>query len=86
MDFNRFTEKLQDGFRAAQTLAAARSQQQLDVEHLLLALLEQESGLAQSILLKAGSKLETVTSAWRVSWTSFPRSPDPVRRLVTRST
>src|SRR5258708_5050689 len=60
MDFNRFTQKLQDGFRAAQSLAARRGQQQLDVEHLLVALLEQENGLAQSILLKAGVKLETV--------------------------
>src|SRR5436853_102640 len=60
MDFNRFTEKLQEGLRAAQSLATRRGQQQLDVEHLLLALLEQDGGLAQSILAKAGVKLELV--------------------------
>src|SRR5689334_746025 len=60
MDFNRFTEKLQDGIRAAQTIAANSGQQQLDVEHLLIALLEQEGGLAQSILAKAGVNLEGV--------------------------
>jgi ATP-dependent Clp protease ATP-binding subunit ClpB len=60
MDFNRFTEKLQEGFRAAQSLAAARGQQQLEVEHLLLALIEQEGGLAQSILLKSGANVEAV--------------------------
>src|SRR5262249_48755375 len=60
MDFNRFTEKLQDGLRAAQSLATKRTQQQVDVEHLLLALLEQDGGLAQSILLKADVKLEIV--------------------------
>src|SRR5579863_2323033 len=59
MDFNRFTEKLQDGIRAAQSLAANHGQQQVDVDHLLLALLEQEGGLAQSILLKTNIKLET---------------------------
>src|SRR3984885_11730539 len=53
MDFNRFTEKLQESFRAAQSLASRHGQQQLDVEHLLLALLEQPNGLAPSILLKA---------------------------------
>jgi len=53
MDFNRFTEKLQEAFRAAQTLASNRGQQQLDVDHLLLALLEQPGGLTASILLKA---------------------------------
>lgn len=53
MDFNRFTEKLQEAVRAAQSLASRHGQQQLDVEHLLIALLEQPSGLAPSILLKA---------------------------------
>src|SRR5262245_28438631 len=60
MDFNRFTEKLQDGLRAAQWLATKRTQQQVEVEHLLLALLEQDGGLAQSVLLKANAPLETV--------------------------
>jgi len=54
MDFNRFTEKLQEAVRAAQSLASRRGQQQLDVDHLLVALLEQPNGLAPSILLKAG--------------------------------
>src|SRR5450755_877611 len=60
MDINRFTEKLQEALRAAQSLATRRGQQQLAVEHLLLALLEQENGLAQSILLKTDVKLEAV--------------------------
>jgi ATP-dependent Clp protease ATP-binding subunit ClpB len=53
MDFNRFTEKLQEAVRSAESLASRRGQQQLDVDHLLLALLEQPNGLAPSILLKA---------------------------------
>ena len=60
MDFNRFTEKLQEAFRSAQSLAAGRGNQQIDVEHLLVALLEQEGGLAQSILARAEVKLEDV--------------------------
>ena len=58
MDFNRFTEKLQDAFRDAQSKAARSQQQQIDIEHLLLALLEQPSGLAPNLLLKADVKLE----------------------------
>jgi ATP-dependent Clp protease ATP-binding subunit ClpB len=54
MDFNRFTEKLQEGFRSAQSIASARGQQQIDVDHLLLALADQEGGLAQSLFTKAG--------------------------------
>src|SRR5882757_2180659 len=53
MDFNRFTEKLQEGFRSAQSIASARGEQQIDVEHLLLALVDQEGGLAHSLLTKA---------------------------------
>jgi ATP-dependent Clp protease ATP-binding subunit ClpB len=53
MDGNRFTEKVQEALGAAQRLATRSGQQQFDVEHLLLTLLEQEPGLAVSILRKA---------------------------------
>jgi ATP-dependent Clp protease ATP-binding subunit ClpB len=53
MDPNRFTEKAQEAFAAANQRALRMGHQQLDVEHLLLALLEQEPGLAVSILRKA---------------------------------
>ena len=53
MDFNRFTEKLQEGVRDAQARATRLGHQQIDVEHLLAALLEQDGGLATSILNKA---------------------------------
>ena len=58
MDINRFTEKLQEAVRSAQSLAVRNSHQQVDVEHLLTALLEQREGLAPAILLKAGVPLE----------------------------
>jgi ATP-dependent Clp protease ATP-binding subunit ClpB len=54
MDINRFTEKLQEAIRSAQSKAVRYGHQQIDVEHLLGALLEQEGGLAPSILAKAG--------------------------------
>jgi len=60
MDFNRFTEKLQEALRAAQSKAARSQHQQIDVEHLLLALLEQEGGLAPNLLLKADIKLDSL--------------------------
>ena len=58
MDFNRLTEKSQEALRQAQSLAVQYGNQQVDVEHLLLALLEQEGGLAPSILLRADVALE----------------------------
>ena len=47
MDMNRFTEKAQEALSAAQSKAIRSSHQQVDVEHLLSALLEQERGLAR---------------------------------------
>jgi ATP-dependent Clp protease ATP-binding subunit ClpB len=58
MDFNRLTEKSQEAIRQAQTTAINHGNQQVDVEHLLLAMLEQEGGLAPSILLRADVPLE----------------------------
>ncbi len=60
MDINRFTEKAQEALAAAQQLAVRLSYQQVDVEHLLLALLEQEQGLASPILRKCDVSVETL--------------------------
>ncbi|NWF82896.1 MAG: ATP-dependent chaperone ClpB [Bryobacteraceae bacterium] len=56
MDLNRFTEKAQQAVQSAQTLAARLSHQQIDNEHLLAALLEQENGLVPEILIRAGAR------------------------------
>ncbi len=53
MDINRFTEKAQEALAGAQRLATRLGQQQVDVGHLLLAMLDQEQGLASAILNKA---------------------------------
>ena len=54
MDLNRFTEKVQEALASAQQRAASGGQQNIDVIHLLVSLLEQEPGLAVSVLRKAG--------------------------------
>jgi ATP-dependent Clp protease ATP-binding subunit ClpB len=58
MDINRFTQKAQEAISSAQTKAARYSHQQVDVEHLLASLLDQEAGLANSIFSKAGINTE----------------------------
>ncbi|MBZ5600823.1 MAG: ATP-dependent chaperone ClpB [Acidobacteriia bacterium] len=77
MDFNRFTEKLQEGLRSAQSIAQRNGQQQLDVEHLLVALLEQEGGLAPSILAKAGVNLPGVHQALTQALQKLPKVSGP---------
>jgi len=54
MNLNRFTEKAQEALGRAQSVAAGRHHQGVDVEHLLSALIEDEQGLASSILKLAG--------------------------------
>src|ERR1700675_4046041 len=70
MDFNRFTEKLQEAVRAAQSLASSLGNQQVDTEHLMLALLEQQGGLAPSILNKADVKVDSLRTRFQqeVDW------------------
>ena len=60
MEANRFTEKAQEALAASQRLAAKLSHQQVEAEHLLLALLDQEGGLATAILTKSDIPTEGV--------------------------
>lgn len=53
MDPNKFTKKTNDAIAAAQSLAVKNGQQQIEVEHLLLALIEQEKGIVSKILEKS---------------------------------
>ncbi len=60
MDFNRLTQKSQEAVQEAQSIAIQHGNQQVDVEHLLVAMLQQENGLAPSILLRADVPLEAL--------------------------
>ena len=63
MNPDRFTVKLQEALQAAQSLAQDRSHQRLEPEHFLLALLQQEDGLAPELLEKAGANRDRVRTA-----------------------
>jgi ATP-dependent Clp protease ATP-binding subunit ClpB len=58
MDINRLTQKAQEAIGAAHSKAAQYGHQQVDVEHLLSTLVEQEGGLATSIFTKAEIDLD----------------------------
>ena len=53
MDLSRFTEKSQTALMEAQAIAARYQHQAVDVEHLALALIEQEDGLIPRLLERA---------------------------------
>src|SRR6266851_5574521 len=54
MNANRFTEKLQEALGRAQNAALTAHNQAVDVEHLLASLLEDDDGLASSIVALSG--------------------------------
>src|SRR5918912_4005582 len=87
MDINRFTEKAQEALLGAQRLAARFGQTTFDAEHLLLALLEQEGGLAPAILTRAGVNVDALTRRVRQEVERLPRvsgnaeQPQPGRGL-----
>src|ERR1700689_4040776 len=73
MDFNRFTEKLQEAVRTAQSIAVQHGNQQIDTEHLMLALLDQEGGLAPSILNKSDIRVEALRSRFQQEVGRIPK-------------
>jgi ATP-dependent Clp protease ATP-binding subunit ClpB len=77
MDINRFTEKLQEAIRSAQSKAIRLSHQQVDVEHLFAALLEQEGGLAPAILLKAQVNVEGIHRRLEEELERLPKVSSP---------
>jgi ATP-dependent Clp protease ATP-binding subunit ClpB len=73
MDINRLTEKAQEALRAAQSEATRQGHQQIDVEHLLLALLEQEGGLTKSILEKSSVDPDLVRQRVQAELARMPK-------------
>ncbi|MFH1653260.1 MAG: Clp protease N-terminal domain-containing protein, partial [Pseudomonadota bacterium] len=54
MRLDKLTIKAQEAFQAAQDLAGAKNQQEIQPEHLLLAMLEQEGGVVPALFQKIG--------------------------------
>ncbi len=73
MDMNRMTIKLQEALQTASSHAARRSHQGIDVEHLLLACVEQDGGLAASLLEQAGLSAPSVRQAVEQALTKLPQ-------------
>jgi ATP-dependent Clp protease ATP-binding subunit ClpB len=63
VDVNRMTHKVQEALQQAGGIASRRNHQGIDVEHLLLALLDQPEGIAASLLESAGVAARAVRDA-----------------------
>jgi ATP-dependent Clp protease ATP-binding subunit ClpB len=83
MNPNKFTEKAQEALMAAQQLAESRSHTQLEPEHLLYALVQQEGGVVPSVLSKLGVDPKTVTGRLESILNGFARAQGTVQVYVS---
>lgn len=58
MDLNKMTQKMQEAVMRAQSIAVEHSHQEIDIIHVLAALLEQEDGLAARVMQKLDISIE----------------------------
>lgn len=63
MNPEKFTVKTQEAFNASQTIATRLGHSELKTSHLLLAMLDQEGGLARPLIDKAGGNASSLKSA-----------------------
>ncbi|MBT3595618.1 MAG: ATP-dependent chaperone ClpB [Verrucomicrobia bacterium] len=63
MQLDKFTIKAQEAVQTMQTLAKEKEHQEIDCEHLLTALLDQEDSLVQSVLQKLGVQVPVLEEA-----------------------
>jgi len=77
MDPNRLTEKGQEAVREAQSLAQRHGQSQIDAEHLAVALLSQDGGVASRVVEKAGASPATLLQRLKQAVEKLPRVSGP---------
>ena len=70
---DKFTIKSQEAIQAAQRLAERKGNQQIDAEHLLWALLEDDEGVASQILKRLGINKKTLQQDVEEAIEKFPK-------------
>ena len=77
MNPNKLTTKSQEALSAAQTAAVRLQHVEIDGEHLLLALLEQDGGVVPHLLRKADVQVDTLTESVRRELARRPQVTGP---------
>ena len=73
MNLNQFPQKSVEAVQAAQQMASARQNQQIEQAHLLAALLRQDGGLVPQLLKKMGVTVESLDAAVGKELEKLPR-------------
>src|SRR5512147_3077833 len=81
--FDQFTFKAQEVIQSAQKQAEEMQHQAADVEHLLLALVEQTDGILLPVLQKVGAGPRQISAALRQELGKLPKVYGPSQTYVT---
>jgi len=73
MRYDKFTTKLQEALAEAQSLALGKDHQQIEPQHLLLALLDQEDGGVAGLIGKAGGNVNAIKKGLLQSVDALPK-------------
>ncbi len=83
MDINKFTEKSREALATAQGLAAQYGHQEVDAEHLALALVNQEDGFVPRVLERAGVSPKALATALEAALKKRPSVRGPGAEMGT---
>ncbi len=83
MRFDQFTFKAQEAIQVAQKAADEMQHQAVDVEHLLLALVEQPEGILVPLLQKVGASPKKITASLREELEQLPKVYGPTQTYIT---
>ena len=72
MDFEKMTEKVRSFFQAAQTLATRKNNQSLEPEHLLRVMMDDDTGLVDTLVRTAGGNPDQLKSLLDRALAKFP--------------
>jgi ATP-dependent Clp protease ATP-binding subunit ClpC len=78
---DRFTEQAQEALNASQMLVRQYKHSQWDVEHVLMALLEQQSGLVGDIVKELGVNIEAIKTEIAAGLERTPKMTDTAQQI-----
>ena len=84
MDFSKFTESVQKAFQAAESLAQYHKHQYIDVEHFLLAMLNQQGGLASRILTKLNIDSQDASKQLKAYLSHLPKLANQTQQYISQ--
>ncbi len=83
MNMNKLTEKAQEALVAAQRLAEEHRNTQLEPEHLLVTLVQQQDGVVPAVLEKLGVPPRSIAQQAEAAVAALPRASGPTQLYVS---